>query len=451
MVWFIFIIAVLNLLFGFGLAVVLGQRYRMIYAPGGLPSEQEVESWNVDSTPPPPEEEATEAPSASDNSKEDTETHEEPKTTEEEPSPALDATAGGADSDSGPEAPPDSATTREATPGEKVVEDCRHQVRAYHGELTRLDEQLRLQFEAPDVEVIEACLTSLRAATEKYLEGREEASQKFDEVHGETPEMADVQGELQAALARQDVQIDSTKETIEGFDYQNNLETGCRKVVDETNKLLDANHQVRDALDATMVTVARAEGRLADPNQKPARDELTRLLSREGFEAALIEWWQKDPHKVRPLSLSVLDIDHFTTLNTEHGQQVGDHILRAIGHLLAAEIGNDYAVGRISGQRFQVLFPDVDVRAATNVMERLRQLLEMVHFNHRNNDIQITVSCAVVAGTSDDTSSTLFARSEQTLREAKRYGRNRTFVYEGEYPTPVVPPNFTLEERRIEL
>jgi hypothetical protein len=45
----------------------------------------------------------------------------------------------------------------------------------------------------------------------------------------------------------------------------------------------------------------------------------------------------------------------------------------------------------------------------------------------------------------------LMTRTEATLREAKRYGRNRTFLHEGKYPTPVVPPNFALEEKRIEL
>jgi hypothetical protein len=51
----------------------------------------------------------------------------------------------------------------------------------------------------------------------------------------------------------------------------------------------------------------------------------------------------------------------------------------------------------------------------------------------------------------DDTANSLFARVELALHEAKRYGRNRTFIYEGQYPTPVVPPNFSLSEKRIDL
>jgi hypothetical protein len=50
-----------------------------------------------------------------------------------------------------------------------------------------------------------------------------------------------------------------------------------------------------------------------------------------------------------------------------------------------------------------------------------------------------------------DASESLLERAETAIREAKRYGRNRTFIHDGKFPTPVVPPNFTLQERQIEL
>ncbi len=51
----------------------------------------------------------------------------------------------------------------------------------------------------------------------------------------------------------------------------------------------------------------------------------------------------------------------------------------------------------------------------------------------------------------DDTPDTLLERVRTTAKEAKRYGRNRTFLYEGQYPTPVVPPNLSLPEKQIPL
>jgi hypothetical protein len=55
----------------------------------------------------------------------------------------------------------------------------------------------------------------------------------------------------------------------------------------------------------------------------------------------------------------------------------------------------------------------------------------------------------VVEAASRDTAASLCQRADAALREAKRYGRNRTFLYEGEYPTPVVPPSFSLEEKPL--
>ena len=102
-----------------------------------------------------------------------------------------------------------------------------------------------------------------------------------------------------------------------------------------------------------------------------------------------------------------------------------------------------------AAERFLLLFPDVDLRFATNLVERIRQTMEMARLEYRKEEIRVTVSCAVTEVAVEDSPEKLYARAESTLREAKRYGRNRTFVHEGRYPTPVVPPNFTLKEKCV--
>jgi len=98
-----------------------------------------------------------------------------------------------------------------------------------------------------------------------------------------------------------------------------------------------------------------------------------------------------------------------------------------------------------------VLFPTADLRTAANFIERVRQTVELTAFNWEDLTIRVTLSCAAIRALPGETNEAVLGRAEATLREAKRYGRNRSFQHEGEYPTPVVPPNFALEPLEVSL
>ncbi len=78
-------------------------------------------------------------------------------------------------------------------------------------------------------------------------------------------------------------------------------------------------------------------------------------------------------------------------------------------------------------------------------------MIENAHFEHKDFDIRITVSCALTRAHNEDSPSSVLLRVEAALREAKRYGHNRTFLHEGKYPTPVVPPDIEIEALHIPI
>ena len=82
------------------------------------------------------------------------------------------------------------------------------------------------------------------------------------------------------------------------------------------------------------------------------------------------------------------------------------------------------------------MFSDVEMAVASTTVERCRQTVDKAHFEHKDFDIRVTVSCALTRATNEDSpSSVLLRRSNRPpLREAKRYGHNRTFIHEGKYP-----------------
>jgi len=450
MVLYILFVAVLNLSMGFAFALYARQRYWALVALTSESADPAAASLSSASQPSLSGATATTA------------AHGLPRSEQPPQAAAQPATAaGGAAVDEQPitekttedptpaDPPPDQH--REISASEASVEKFKSEVEQYHQDLLRLDDTLRDCREDPDANVFRSCVDTLRQANKEYRVCRQQAQQAFQEVHAEMEELQPLSHNLQEVVRRQDDQIKHADRVIARLGSDADLGEDCRRLQSQTAKLLGVNHDLRDTLEETAVVVARKDGRLGSTDVSRRNDPLTKLSTRAELEASLVEWWEKDPHRVRQLNMAMLDIDAFTSLNERYGQHVCDRVLRAIAQLLSAESRSHSLAARFSGQRFILLFPDVDVRFTTSVVERIRQTVETARFRYDEEDIRVTISCAVIETTSEDTSDTLYTRAEATLHEAKRYGRNRTFLHDGKYPTPVVPPNLTLEEKYFEV
>lgn len=448
MVMYILFVAVLNLTVGFALALYSRQRYWALVA---LTSE------SAD-----PAAATTTAAQGAPRTEQPTQAEPEPATAAEETpvdkEPIARPPGGTSECPTDGNPPEDSASSdlppdehRQISASEASVEKLKSEVEQYQHDLLRVDDTLRDCREDPDANVFRSCVDTLRRANKEYRTSRHQAQQTFQKAHADSEESQPLSHDLQEAVQRQDEQIEQVNSVIDGLGGDTDVGEDCRRLQSQTAKLLGVNNDLRDTLEETAIVVARRDGRLGSADTAKRNDPLTELSTRAELEARLVEWWEKDPHRARQLNLAMLDIDGFTSLNERHGQRVCDRVLRAIAQLLCAESRSHSLAARFSGQRFILLFPDVDVRFTTSVVERIRQTVEMAHFQQDDEDIRITVSCAVIETTSDDTSDSLYTRAESTLHEAKRYGRNRTFLHEGRYPTPVVPPNLTLEEKYFNL
>ena len=503
---FIFIVAVLNLGLGFGIAVYLGRRYRELVNPDewsaadftvarpdqnafsfsqeSAVAEQATTEPNVDIEPTDTESTDTESTDTEpidtepiDTEPTDTEpTDTEPTDTEPPDTEPIDnepPDTEPTDTEPPDTEPPDTEPTdteptearaetelaedvspesqREKCESETMIEQFQDEVKQYHDRLEETDEKLRSSEDPSDAELVEACTASLLEATNQFLDSREKAHGNYRETCGEQPEFTAVNDNVQAAIERQDARIEAATAVFKAFDPKRDPNDSRQNVLSETAKLIDGNHQLRDSLDVALVSAGRGEEQLGEIDDGRSHDPLTGICSRAGLEAYLLDWWKKDPHHVRKLTVAMLDIDRFSKINEQYGHQVGDRILKAIAQLLEVERDDGDTVARLSGERFVYLAPDSDIRSTTNIVERVRQTVETTHFRYKEEDIQLTLSGAVAETVPQDTTDVLIGRAETTLQEAKRYGRNRTFIYEGKYPAPVVPPNFSLDEKTIDL
>ena len=155
-------------------------------------------------------------------------------------------------------------------------------------------------------------------------------------------------------------------------------------------------------------------------------DHLTGIGNRRAFfEAAETELrrWQRLP---RPLSLLLIDVDHFKRVNDSHGHPVGDAVLRHIAGLMGTTFRQIDLVARIGGEEFAVLLPAADLASAQRAAERLRAALEAQPAPTDAGPVGCTVSIGI--STMDDTTGSvdaLLKRADDALYAAKHSGRNR--------------------------
>ncbi len=351
--------------------------------------------------------------------------------------------------------PPKSAAAPDATLaplpkslGHMAVDDLHDRVANFGTKLIAADEQLRQCAESPDLGTIESVLSEMESTARNYVESRDSAQQRLADLTRGEGQWEAINNELVVAAQMQDAEIKATCQEIANFDYESDLADGCQKIVGRTHRLLSSNDLLRDALQKALAEVAQQESR--PPELADRSDPLTGCVNRAGIEADLNTWWASVPDHTR-LCVAMIDIDRLAEANEQFGYRAGNEILKAVARLLEANRSDNVRVARFSGQRFLVMFSDVELAAAANIIERCRQTTESAHFEHNEFDLRITVSCALTRASNDDSPSSVLLRAEWALREAKRYGHNRTFVHEGKYPTPVVPPDIQIEPLHIPI
>jgi two-component system cell cycle response regulator len=181
----------------------------------------------------------------------------------------------------------------------------------------------------------------------------------------------------------------------------------------------------------TQVRRKRFSDRLRDMMQSTLEmaitDGLTGLHNRRYLERHLGMLVQQAVARGKPLSLLILDIDHFKAINDTHGHAAGDEVLREFSRRMRKVVRGIDLACRLGGEEFLVAMPDTHGGLALLVGERIRQKIAGEPFQAEGAPrMNVTVSVGVASLASpSDTAQTLMKRADDALYEAKRQGRNR--------------------------
>lgn len=192
-----------------------------------------------------------------------------------------------------------------------------------------------------------------------------------------------------------------------------------------------------DAQDARILDVIARElggplrmAMLVEETQYAATiDPLTGLMNRRALLAALdLEQSRSERHGY-PMSLLLLDVDHFKNINDECGHAMGDQVLTALGQLLATHSRKTDLVGRWGGEEFVVVLSGADEDGAFIAAENLRKAVEsMVLYDDNRQRIHVRISLGIACLEVNDTQEVLIDRADRAMYQAKAGGRNRVVV-----------------------
>ena len=187
-------------------------------------------------------------------------------------------------------------------------------------------------------------------------------------------------------------------------------------------------------LDATLLALALAEFVRTEVTQRrvaelAARiDPLTQLENRRGLNEAATALMAAAERRQEPLSLAVMDIDHFKQINDRYGHRAGDLVIAEVAACVRHVTRINDHCARWGGEEFAILMPVADRQAAEEMAERVRRSVQEALVKGDFGVVRVTASFGVVQWRSPESLTDLVARADVALYQAKRMGRNRVEI-----------------------
>ncbi|CAM4057101.1 GGDEF domain-containing protein [Vibrio aestuarianus subsp. francensis] len=200
--------------------------------------------------------------------------------------------------------------------------------------------------------------------------------------------------------------------------------TLVRQLVTESRDIRHSTRFLNGQLNNASQEIQRLKEQLAEVQKGALFDGLSGLYNRRSFNDDLNVLISAQ----QPISLILLDIDHFKSFNDNYGHLFGDTVIKGIAKRLQSTSRDGITAYRFGGEEFVLIVPNKTLRIARQFAESLRRSLEKLSVKDRRSGKlvgNITASFGVAEWQLGDTSETLIERADSLLYEAKQLGRNR--------------------------
>ncbi len=223
--------------------------------------------------------------------------------------------------------------------------------------------------------------------------------------------------------------LDGLREAVES----NSIEALRSKSKEFIHFYIDRHEKKSERRQKRLTQVRRSLGsvkkQLMEANQSMRTDHLTGALNRRSFDERLKNQWRMFSLEKKPVSLIILDIDHFKKINDSHGHDLGDFVLKECVQMLQTSFHREQdAVCRIGGEEFAIILPGLKAEEANVFAEAALQRIRKEVIISGDVQIRFTVSMGIAQLADGEAWDQWLKRADTALYNSKNTGRNRVTI-----------------------
>jgi len=308
--------------------------------------------------------------------------------------------------------------------GELTIED-----QWLHGQITIIQEIISKPLNIDAIHNAESSLKELifkqASIKPKLIAAKDTLKNMVSAFVNRLAEITESTGTYQFEIKRYQEQITATEDTAQ-------LNAILESLVNNISAMNSSAQQSHEAFQVTQQKVQDAEKQINELtvkldhiNEVAHEDFLTGALNRRGMDDALAREFERADRHNTPLSLAMIDIDHFKKINDTMGHSTGDVALAHLAKVVKSILRNTDILARYGGEEFVILLPGSKQADAVNMMTGVQRHLTKNFFLHNNERVLITFSAGVAERMSGEHIDAVLPRADAALYMAKQTGRNR--------------------------
>lgn len=220
--------------------------------------------------------------------------------------------------------------------------------------------------------------------------------------------------------------LEAVLDKIAAIETPDQLRAIAGHLASENLRVMRGAQAMARKLDESRSQIDNLRSSLLQARQENLLDPLTGIRNRRAFEDALPQAVRAAASANTSVSIVMIDIDRFKTINDSYGHLAGDQLLKAFAQLLADRARKDDTVVRFGGEEFALILPRTSLMAASVFAERLRNSIAAQEFDLGSaGQVQITASLGVAELEAGENADAMLRRADNRLYRAKNLGRNR--------------------------
>lgn len=247
-------------------------------------------------------------------------------------------------------------------------------------------------------------------------------------VIGEIDDVMTVLSDALGMTGAYDASLSGATEQLSSAKSREQIKTIVEALLRSTGEMRETNKALEDRLTLSKNEISNLQQSLEAIRAESLTDPLTGLGNRKYFDRMIGIAVQSALARGEPLSLLLLDIDHFKSFNDSYGHLTGDQVLRLVGLSLKQTIKGQDITARYGGEEFAVVLPNTALRQALTVADHIRRAVMAKELKKKSTGEilgRVTISIGVSMLKQGDDTDALIERADACLYAAKRNGRNR--------------------------